>query len=264
MTYSDDAKLYQPPYHPSCINGQLKAVAQQIKKDANHDGESEAWQAHATVRRISLSLSTRHADGAATIARVFRSSITAAKGKVAILPSLSNSDAFVMKEALKAADLIKNNPPDVDCAYSNQSQLRPGDSEIGDLDCAESEDAFLDTSPIEKAIFRDHISEISTPALAKEAAVSLRRLLDTREPVSDTDLHDVLVRHKIHFPMSSAINTRPFPEDCTDTNRFIVRRTLLALEQSFRMLTCLPRNLDRLTINPDSSPTSHPATFNSR
>jgi hypothetical protein len=262
MTYSEDVKLYQPPYHPSCINGQLKAAIQQIKKESNRDGESETWQAHAIVRRLSLSLSTRHADGVATIARIFQSSITAAKGKVANLPSLSNSDAFVMKEVLKAVEFLKSCPLDDDCVSLNQSPLHPGDSEVGDMNYGESDDVPLDASPNVKAS-RDHILEISTPAEAKEAAVSLRLLLDTPKPVSDIELHNVLVRHKILTPMSSAIVPRPFPEHCTEVNRLKARRILQALEQSYRMLACLPRDLNRLISNLDTSPTSHSATSNS-
>ena len=259
MAYSDDVKLYQPPYHPSCINGQLKSAIQQIKKDVNRDGESETWQAHAAVHRISLSLSTRHADGVSTIARVFQSSISAAKGKVANLPSLTNSDAIVIKEVLKAVEFIKSNPLDDECAYSTQSSHQPDDSEGGDENGADLGDTLQhDTSPIYKAL-RDNISKITTPALAIKAAVDLRLLLKTHDPVSDTAIHNIFVRHNIRSPLSSAINTRPFPDDCIDVNRFMARRTLQVLEQSFRYLACLPRNLDDLIDNSDSSPTFTPS-----
>jgi hypothetical protein len=261
MTYSDDVKLYQPPYHPSCINGQLKAAIQQIKKDVNRDGESETWQAHAAVQRISLSLSTRHADGVSTIARVFQSSISAAKGKVANLPSLTNSDAIVIKEVLKAVEFIKSNPLDDECA-STQSSPQPDDFEGGDENGTELDDAPRVSSPFDKS-FRDHISKITTPRLAKGAAVALRQLLNKHEPVSDTELHNVFVRHNIRSPMPSVINTRPFPGNCTDVHRLMARRTLQALEQSYKMLAWLPRNLEDLIVNPDSSPTSHHATSNS-
>jgi hypothetical protein len=257
MASSEDVKLYQPPYHPSCINGQLKAAIQQIKRDATRDGVTELWQAHSDVHSMSLSLSTRHVDGVASIARIFQSSISAAKGRVANLPSLSNSDALVMKEVLKAIEFIKSNPLDECCAHSTQSSCDPHEYEGDDANGVVGlDDALHDASPLHKA-FRDHISKIDTPVLAREAAISLRQLLEARDTVSDIDLHNVFVKHNIRMPMS-----RPFPENCTDANRLMARRTLQVLEQSYRMLACLPRTLDDIIVNPDTSHTSHPATSN--
>ena len=158
---------------------------------------------------------------------------------------------------LHAVEFIKSNPLDERCAHSTQSSCDPHEYEGDDANGVVGlDDALHDASPLHKA-FRDHISKIDTPVLAREAAISLRQLLEARDTVSDIDLHNVFVRHNIRMPMS-----RPFPENCTDANRLMARRTLQVLEQSYRMLACLPRTLDDIIVNPDTSHTSHPATSN--
>jgi len=105
---SNDPTLYLPPFHPPSLNGQFKAAIDHLKKNANPGELPDNYHAHATVQRLALALSTRHVDGVATIARIFRSSISAAKGRTPKLPSLSSSDAYVEREASNASDFIRS------------------------------------------------------------------------------------------------------------------------------------------------------------
>jgi hypothetical protein len=104
---SEDPTLHLPPFHPPSLNGQFKAAIEHLRKNVHPGKEIDTYQAHATVQRLALSLSTRHVDGVATVVRIFTTSISAAKGRIPKLPSMSSSDAYVEGETIKAADFIK-------------------------------------------------------------------------------------------------------------------------------------------------------------
>jgi hypothetical protein len=102
MAVLEEERTYIPRFHPSSLDDQFKAAVEQMKKDAIPGGEINTLQAQYRVRKDAVTLSTLHADGVAIIGRIFVSSITAAKGKTASLPSLSSSDACVAEEIFKA------------------------------------------------------------------------------------------------------------------------------------------------------------------
>ena len=107
MAVLEEERSYIPRFHPSSLDDQFKAAVEQIRKDAIPGDEIDTLQAQYRVRKDAVTLSTLHADGVAIIGRIFVSSITAAKGKTALLPSLSGSDACVTEEIFKAVEFIK-------------------------------------------------------------------------------------------------------------------------------------------------------------
>lgn len=103
---SDDPTLHLPPFHPPSLNGQFKAAIDHLKKSADPGEEPDVHQAHAIVHQLALTLSTCHVNGVGVVARIFGSSIEAAKGRSPKLPSLSNSEPYVEGEVSKAVDFI--------------------------------------------------------------------------------------------------------------------------------------------------------------
>lgn len=153
---SEDPTLHLPPFHPPSLNGQFKAAIEHLRKNDHPTREDiYTYQAHATVQRLALSLSMRHVDGVATVVRIFTTSISAAKGRMPKLPSLSTSDAYVECEVTKAADYIKGRFEDDDVFLKSfDDQARDGWSggacapsqEAGEVGHS-TEEEYLDTLP---------------------------------------------------------------------------------------------------------------------
>ena len=131
---SDDATIHLPPFHPPCLNGQFKAAIDHIRKEAQPGENLDTWQIHAAVQRLALTLSTRHAAGVATIARIFRSSMSAAQGRTATLPSMAINEAYVKSELSKAAEFLKR------CSYGVDSLLQKSKKSAPQFDDGQSDD----------------------------------------------------------------------------------------------------------------------------
>jgi hypothetical protein len=102
---SEDARSYKPPYQPSALSGQLKAVTKHIrltKRDSGDVGNGDdSHETQAVANRILARLSARLANGVSMVAQIFISTMLAPKVKIPNLPLLSATDLVVSNEICK-------------------------------------------------------------------------------------------------------------------------------------------------------------------
>jgi hypothetical protein len=102
---SEDARSYKPPYQPSALSGQLKAVTKHIRLTKRYSGDvgngDDSHETQAVANRILARLSARLANGVSMVAQIFISTMLAPKVKIPNLPLLSATDLVVSNEICK-------------------------------------------------------------------------------------------------------------------------------------------------------------------
>jgi len=139
---SEDARSYKPPYQPSALSGQLKAVTKHTRltaKDSGDDGDGDdAHETQAVANRILARLSARLANGVSMVAQIFVSTMLAPKVKIPNLPLLSASDLIVSNE-IRKLQIEAPSDSHSDDEDSDASAQAPDDADgrgYGDGDCA--------------------------------------------------------------------------------------------------------------------------------
>ena len=123
-----------PPFIRRASTASSKQPFDHIRKEAKPGENLDTWQIHAAVQRLALTLSTRHVAGVATIARIFRSSMSAAQGRTATLPSMAISEAYVKGEFFKAAEFLRR------CSYGVDPLLQKSKDTAPQFDDGWSDD----------------------------------------------------------------------------------------------------------------------------